>query len=155
MFSIKCYEQILYEGEVLYMKTEEGIVIETDGNISKVRMGKHSNCKDCGACPGSDAAIITADNQIGAKLGQRVSVELQESNVLIGAFVVFILPLIFVFIGAITGKELGGLLGVNELISGFIGGAAFSIAVIFVIKLFDQFVAKKDKDIPVILKIAK
>jgi Positive regulator of sigma E activity len=137
------------------MKTEEGVVIEIDGKISKVRMGKHSNCKDCGACPGSDAAIITADNRIGAKLGQRVSVELQESNVLIGAFVIFVLPLIFIFTGVITGRELGGLLGVNELISEFIGGAAFSIAVIFLIKLFDHFIAKKDKDIPVILKIAK
>lgn len=137
------------------MKTEEGIVIEIDGSISKVRMGKHSNCKDCGACPGSDAAIITADNRIGAKLGQRVSVELQEANVLTGAFVVFILPLIFIFIGAVTGKQLGGLLGVSKLISEFIGGATFSIIVIAVIKLFDQFVARKDKDIPVILKIAK
>lgn len=137
------------------MKTEEGIVIEIDGKISKVRMGKHSNCKDCGACPGSDAAIITADNRIGAKLGQRVSVELQESNVLIGAFVIFVLPLIFIFIGITTGKELGGLLGASEIISEFIGGGAFSIVVIAVIKLFDQFVAKKDKDIPVILKVAK
>jgi len=137
------------------MKTEEGVVIEINGKISKVRMGRHSDCKDCGACPGSDAAIITADNRIGAKLGQRVSVELQESNVLIGAFVVFILPLIFVFIGVITGKELGGLLGVNELISECIGGVAFFVAVIVVIKLFEHFVAKKDKHIPVILKIAK
>lgn len=137
------------------MKTEEGVVIKNDGNLSEVRMGKHSDCKDCGACPGNDSAIITADNRVGAKLGQRVSVELQESNTLKGAFMIFILPLIFVFIGAIAGKELGALLGVNELISECIGGAAFLIIVVFLIKLFDNFVGKKDKSIPAIVKIIK
>lgn len=137
------------------MKTEVGVVIEINGNLSEVRMGKHSDCKDCGACPGSDSAIITADNRIGAKPGQRVSVELQESNALKGAFVIFVLPLIIVFIGVIAGKELGGLLGVNELISECIGGAAFFVIVIVLIRLFDNFVAKKENSIPVILEIAK
>lgn len=137
------------------MKTEVGVVIEINGNLSEVRMGKHSDCKDCGACPGSDSAIITADNRIGAKPGQRVSVELQESNALIAAFVIFVLPLIFVFIGVIAGKELGELLGVNELISECIGGTAFFVIVIVLIRLFDNFVGKKERSIPVILKIAK
>jgi len=137
------------------MKTEEGVVIEVNGNLSEVRMGKHSDCKDCGACPGSDSAIITADNRIGAKPGQRVSVELQESNALIGAFVIFVLPLVFVFIGVIAGKELGGFLGINELISECIGGVAFFVAAIVLVRLFDNFVAKKGKSIPVILRISK
>jgi sigma-E factor negative regulatory protein RseC len=137
------------------MKTEVGVVIEINGNLSEVRMGKHSDCKDCGACPGSDSAIITADNRIGAKPGQRVSVELQESNALKGAFVIFVLPLIIVFIGVIAGKELGGLLGVNELISECIGGTVFFVVVIVLIRLFDNFVAKKENSIPVILEIAK
>ncbi|MHC1684600.1 MAG: SoxR reducing system RseC family protein [Clostridiaceae bacterium] len=35
-------------------------------------MGRHSDCKNCGACPGDNSVIIDVDNKIGAKIGQMV-----------------------------------------------------------------------------------
>ena len=137
------------------MKIEEGTVVELNGDIAQVRVGKHSDCQNCGACPGSDAAIISLRNSIGAKQGQRVTFEVRETNTLRGAFMVFVLPLIFIFIGVFAGKIVGGLLGVSALTGQIIGGVLFLLIAIILIRLFDNSVRKKEKSMPEILKITK
>lgn len=126
---------------MIQIKTEEGVVIEVTGDIAKIKAGKHTECKDCGACPGNNAAIVTAKNQIGAKPGERVNFEVKEANALKAAFVVFVLPLLAVFIGAIIGGTIGGVI-------------ALIIGLIF-IKKFDKRVGEDDKSLPVIIRIIK
>jgi sigma-E factor negative regulatory protein RseC len=60
------------------MKTEQGLVIDVANGEAKIRVGRHSDCKNCGACPGNDSVIVCADNKIGAKPGQRVAFEVKE-----------------------------------------------------------------------------
>lgn len=89
------------------MTTEQGLVIEVNNDMAKIKVGRHNDCRNCGACPGNDSVIISANNKIGAKPGQRVAFEVKEDNVLKAAFVVFILPLIVAFIGALLGRAAG------------------------------------------------
>ena len=84
------------------IKEEEGIIIEiSKSNIAKVKVGRHNECKNCGACPGDSSVVIEAKNLLGAKTGQRITFQMKETNMLMAAFVVYIAPLIVVALGVI------------------------------------------------------
>ena len=135
------------------MKTEQGLVIEVIDNIANIKVGRHSDCSNCGACPGSDSVIISANNKIGAKVGDKVTFEMREDNVLKGAFIVFVLPLIIAFIGVLLGRFIGKYMGFNINVSQVIGGiAAFLLSMIFV-KLFDRAATISEKSKPEIISI--
>lgn len=135
------------------MKTEQGIVLEVLADVTKIKVGRHSECSHCGACPSSDNVIVSANNEIGAKVGQTVTFEVKEVNVLMGAFTVFALPLIATFIGVVLGRCIGRYIGSNIEISQIIGGiVAFILSLIF-IKLFDKSVTLSKKARPTIVRI--
>ncbi len=73
------------------MKREQGLVIEVNDDVAKIKVGRHSDCKNCGACPGNESITIYANNKIGAKSGERVIFEVKEASFLGAAFIVFIL----------------------------------------------------------------
>ena len=135
------------------MKTEQGFVIEVVDDLAKIKVGRHSDCKNCGACPGSDSIIVSANNKIGAKPGQRVLIEVKESNVLRAAFVVFILPLIALFIGVMLGGIIGKYMEFNVFMFQVIGGIIAFLLSIIVIKIFDKASAANEKSKPVIVRI--
>lgn len=83
------------------MNTEEGVIIEINDKIASVRVGRHENCTACGACASAKNVIVEANNDIGAKVGERVKFILPKENILVGAFIVFVFPLLFAGIGAI------------------------------------------------------
>ncbi len=135
------------------MEKEEGLVIEASGHIAKIKAGRHTECKSCGACPGNDTAVVTAKNNIGAVPGQRVIFELNETNSLKGAFIIFVLPLMGVFLGAAFGGSLGQALGHSIMTGRVLGGLIAFAAVAAFIKIFDRSVAKKEQSLPEIIKI--
>ena len=138
---------------MIKMKTEQGLVIEVIDNITKIKVGRHSDCSNCGACPGSDSVIISANNKIGAKVGDKVTFEMREDNVLKGAFIVFVLPLIIAFIGVLLGGFIGKYMKFNINVSQIIGGiTAFLLSMIFV-KLFDRAATTSEKSKPEIISI--
>lgn len=136
------------------MKTEtQGVVIETSGDMAKVKSNRHGDCKNCGACPGDNATVLDVQNPLGAKLGQRVVFEIKEENMLKAAFVVYILPIIAIFLGSICGAWLASKIGQPEKIFQ-IGGAiiAFILSVLY-IKVFDRATNKNNKVKPIITRI--
>lgn len=135
------------------MKTEQGFVIEVNSNEAKIKVGRHSDCKNCGGCPGNDSVIVWADNKIGAKPGQRVLIEVKETNVLSAAFIVFILPLIALFIGVMLGGFIGENLGVSIPMFQIIGGIVALAFSIILIKIFDRAAKANKKSQPVIIRI--
>ena len=92
-------------------REETGIVIETSENKAKVKASRHGDCENCGVCPGDNAMVVAVQNPIDASVGQRVAFEIQEANMLMAAFVVYILPLLALMVGAISGGILGNNLG--------------------------------------------
>lgn len=136
------------------MKTEQqGVVIEVIGHIAKVKISRHNECKNCGACPGDQAMVLDAQNLIGAKPGQRVSIEIKETNMLKAAFVVYVVPIIAIFLGAMCGgwlaRENTQSVQAFQVIGGII---AFVLAVLF-IKFFDKSVNSRGKAQPTIKRI--
>ena len=134
-------------------KQQEGIVLEVIGDMAKVKTSRHNDCENCGACPGNSAMVLEALNPVGAKPGQRVAIEVQEVNMLKAAFIVYILPLIAVFIGAVLGGMLAQKLGNESLWFQVTGGiVAFVLSVVY-IKYFDSAARMDVKMQPIIVRI--
>lgn len=135
------------------MKTSEGVVVEVTGNTAKIKAGRHNDCKNCGACPGNNSVIVCARNPKGAKPGQRVMFEVKETNALIGAFVVFIFPLIGILAGVLLGKYIGLVIGAFGTGFEILGGILMFVLTLICIKLFDHYVHNNENSKPSILKI--
>lgn len=135
------------------MQEQVGVVLEVSGNKAKVKTSRHSDCENCGACPGNQAMIVEAQNPVGAKPGQRVELEIKEVNMLKAAFIVYMLPLIAIFLGALGGTWIGQELDYPVLMFQIIGGSlAFILSVVY-IKFFDRASRGNSQMQPVITRI--
>lgn len=134
-------------------KEQEGVVLEVKGNMAKVKTSRHNDCENCGACPGNSAMVLEARNPLGAKPGQRVAVEVQEVDMLKAAFIVYVLPLIAIFLGAVGGGLLADKLGYEVLWFQVGGGLAAFILSVWYIKYFDYSARSDMKMQPVITRI--
>ena len=136
------------------MRSEEGTIVEVVGEMARIKVGRHSECQSCGACPGNDSAIIDVRNPVGAAPGQRVIFESEETNALKGAFVVFVLPIAALLAGALIGGLLGEISGRTPL-GGVVGGLlAFALACLFV-KFFDRAASKDERSLARIVRVIK
>ena len=134
-------------------KEQEGIVLEIAGDMAKVKASRHSDCDNCGACPGNMAIIVEMRNPVGARPGQRVVFEVKQVGMLQAAFVVYVLPLLAVVAGAFAGDYAAGKYGGEALWYQLGGGfAAFVIAIAYV-KFFDRNARNSEKMQPVIIRI--
>lgn len=135
------------------MNKQEGIVVAiADEMMAKVKMSRHNDCESCGACPGNNAIILEVRNPIQAQPGQRVEVEVRSDDMLLAAFIVFLLPLAAAFAGTWGGQYLAERLGYDVLVmqvSG--GGIAFLLAIAY-IRYFDR-AARSAARQPVITRV--
>lgn len=69
----------------------------------------------------------------------KIQLKRKNTNMLLAAFMIFIFPIISIFIGAFIGSYIGSLIGISvktlEIIGGVIGLALSAV----IIKLFDKY----------------
>ncbi len=141
------------------MKQEEGIVLELRGKLAHIRVGRHEECVSCGACGGAQNVTVDAVNELGAQPGQHVKFEMQETNVLTGAFMVFILPLLAAALGGFLGWQLGISRGMDvleqeSLRNPMVAGAGlFFFLSLIIVKLYDRRAGNRRQSRPVIVEI--
>lgn len=134
-------------------KQQEGMVIELAGEMARIKTSRHNDCENCGACPGNSAVVLEARNPLGAKVGQRVVIEVQEIGMLKAAFIVYILPLLAIFVGALAGYYLAEYLRQEVLWFEVSGGLIAFVFSILYIKYFDSSARTDAKMQPVIVSI--
>ena len=122
--------------------------------MAKVKASRHSDCENCGSCPGSNAIVVDALNPLGAQRGQRVEIEVKQVNMLKAAFIVYMLPLIAAVVGVIAGTYLANSQMSPDSMWYQIGGGvvAFGLSLIY-IRYFDRNARTNDKMRPVITRI--
>lgn len=79
-----------------------GVVESINGQKAMVSLTRHTACGDCGACQMGKENLdrkIEALNPVGAKVGDRVTMEMADNTVLKAAFIVYIVPLIVLIVG--------------------------------------------------------
>lgn len=85
---------------------ETGLVTEIKNNFATVRIDKKDECSKCGMClfpKGAGYTEVSAINGVGAKQGDSVIIEMHESGKLLGAILVFLIPLLLIGVSAVIG----------------------------------------------------
>ncbi|MFZ3131828.1 MAG: SoxR reducing system RseC family protein [Desulfosporosinus sp.] len=132
----------------------EGIVLEVRGDFALVRPTAHTGCDSGYCCQGEGVQKIHLEmkNEINAVVGDRVIFEAREGDMLIAAFIVFILPFILIFLGVVLGYNMSELLRINATVTSIVGGILFFVISIIVIKMFDKSASENTSLKPVIIR---
>jgi len=87
--------------------THIGIVKELAGGDAKVHFTRGSACAHCGACltVGSSEMEITLPNTLGAKPGDRVSVDLSPKRMVQASLLAYAVPLALLIAGVLIGSR--------------------------------------------------
>lgn len=137
-------------------KHQEGIVIELQEYTASVKTSRHNDCDNCGACPGNNAAVIQALNPINAQIGQLVLVAIPQKNLLLAAFVVYLLPIILTTSGIIFFVSISRYLHIS--FSAFeqtlVGGIFFALS-LFIILTYEKYTRGKQAQLPIITAILR
>jgi len=86
-----------------------GVVQEVNGQHAKIVMQRHSSCAGCNACKmgqEENKMSIEVINEVNAKIGDRVSIDMEDQDVLSAAFIVYMIPLIALLVGIFAGNQL-------------------------------------------------
>ncbi len=95
-----------------------GLVVALEGDKAKIRFLRGSACAHCGACltAGENEMEVTLKNTLGAKVGDRVSVDLSPHRVVQASLLAYAVPLALLLAGVTIGSRVsdwfGLLLGV-------------------------------------------
>ena len=122
-----------------------------DGTAQVLHMRQSACSGDCHKCSGCGAAqealMLTAHNPIGAKPGDMVVIQSETAPVLMGAAMLYMLPLVLFFLGYALGAALWQM-------GALVGCLAFA-ASIAVCVLYDRKIARKKKTIYTITEFAR
>ncbi len=87
---------------------ENGEIVKIEGDVAFVRMVLGEKCEGCNLCSafGENSKVLEARNVLGAKVGDRVTVEINPKLVVGHSLLVFVLPVISLIIGYFLGTLL-------------------------------------------------
>jgi sigma-E factor negative regulatory protein RseC len=124
--------------------------VHADGTATVMHVRESACSGDCHKCSGCGAAteaiLLEARNDLGAKTGDLVKIEAASGPVLKAAMVMYLVPMILFFVGYAIGDalwELGALIGCL----GFVVSIALAV-------LYDRKVVKKQETTYIITKYA-
>jgi len=106
---------------------ENGIIIKVEGSDAFVEVAGE-DCKTCAAkafCTGGEKRIVQAENKTGAKVGDKVILEIPQKGFYLSLILVFLVPIIllcggFFIFNRLLGEAVSGLIGLLLLILWFI-----------------------------------
>lgn len=140
------------------MEQQGYIVGIIDEKTAKLKMQRHSACASCGKCTTTSEKkdiVVEVDNSIGAKLGDRVAVNMESMNVLKAVGIAYIFPLIGLLIGTIGTYYVLQLIENTkniEVISSTVGIIIMVIS-FFILRKNDSKLRESRQYIPIITKI--
>ena len=124
--------------------------VHPDGTAQVICLRQSACSGDCHKCAGcgaqQQAVTFDAVNAIGARAGDMVIVRSESGPVLLGAAVLYLMPLVLFFLGYLLGAVLldsGGIAGI----------VAFALGIALA-ALYDRKVAKKQKTVYTIIGYA-
>ena len=138
-------------------KKSEGIVVELNGEYAVVMPTAHLGCDALYCCQGEGVSKVNVEmiNTVCAIQGDKIIFVAQENNMLKAAFVVYMLPLILVFIGVASGYSVAPMLGIYPALGSIIGGIVFFLIAAVIIKFYDRYASGNRGMKPEIICVVK
>ena len=102
-------------------------VTEINGDTAVVRFKRSKACGDCHACVsfGTDEAGTELKNTLGAKVGDRVAVELHSGSVFTASLILYGIPLAALLAGVLIGSRISdtaaALIGIGAAVIALVG----------------------------------
>ena len=141
------------------IERECGLVTETKGSMALVETDPVSFCMSCSSkdsCPtGSNPRTkkLWMENSLGASRGDRVYFYVPGGGVIASSFLIYVLPLVFLFGGIIAGSIMHSRLGMDvEASAGLFGIIGFGISFI-IIRIVSDKLLNREKYTPKMLEI--
>ncbi len=148
------------------MVEEQGTIIKIEEDYAVVRTQRRSACGNCGTAKtgcatavigeviGQKDSDITVVNSLNAKVGDTVIIGLEEQALLKGSFLLYIVPLIFLFVSAICVEVLATNWGFTQH-DGLtaLGGILGLVAGLGVVNVLARNMMKQQRYQPVLLNI--
>ena len=146
------------------MITENAIVISISNNQTWIETQRKSACGQCSANKGCGTSVLSkvmgnklskmkAINKINAQVGDEVIVGLNEKSLLKGAFMTYLVPLLFLFLFSLIGQYFSTQLTIqkNEFIVILFSIVGFFVG-LYYLKRFASSIEQDENYQPVILK---
>lgn len=119
------------------MATEKGIVTKVGAGTAWVRTLPSEACAGCSSCGTCNAqredAEVEVINEIGARIGDRILIDIKTSAFLKATFLLYVFPIIGLTVGAMLGVKVSEHFGYDASVcSAAIGFAAFFLTVAIV-----------------------
>jgi len=115
---------------------EIGIVRDTVEGMVVVGIEQNSRCQACGMCSNIDGRErrLTAYTDETFQVGERIQVCIEGKNLLLAAFIIYMVPLLDMFIGYFAGYYLTRKFwnpDMSSMIAGLSGGIFFVLSFLF------------------------
>ena len=127
------------------MSTEKGTVKTVEGEwawVSTRRKGACEHCAQSGRClmiQGGDRMLAKAKNTAHARVGDEVGLYLSTKTQLKGQFIVYMLPVLGLSVGAFSANSLSAILGLNQSF----GTASFTLFGLILAFLLARFLSAR------------
>ena len=143
------------------MSAETGTIEKTENNWAWVKTRRKSACAGCGqkdhchSVDGADLMIVKAENLVNARRGDLVEVYLSTAAKMKCLFMIYILPVLGLLIGAFAAESLSNRIGLNPDIGlALFALLGFGIALLAV-RAFNNRVARTSSLTPAVRRVIR
>jgi len=130
---------------------EKGTIVRIAQEMAWAKVERIGSCEGCserGACGISGDAQnmeVEAVNEAGAKVGDRVLIDVNSSSVLKTAFLLYVFPILSMIVGAVIGNNAPAFFGLGaSALSTIFGFLFFGGAVLFARNLGNRLAKKEN-----------
>ena len=126
---------------------ETGIVSKTQKDTALVALVKGEQCKGCTACDafGEGSSELLVNNELSAKVGDRVDIEIDPKQVIRHSAIVFLLPVFALILGYFLGVYYLTKIGLSEEGAGIIGSLVLIVLTFVGIVFYDRLLSKSNE----------
>ncbi|MFO7560036.1 MAG: SoxR reducing system RseC family protein [Desulfobacterales bacterium] len=143
------------------MATEEGIVIKLEADHAWVKSKKSASCegcasrKSCNVMGGGNDMEVEAINTAGAAVGDRVVMSFETSSLLKATFLLYVFPIICMFLGAVVGQEIAPAVNLGKSAASAVAGFLFFLVSMLFVRVKANKMGSESRYQPKIIRIKK
>jgi sigma-E factor negative regulatory protein RseC len=141
------------------MISEQGVIEKIDDQMATVRVRKSSACAHCsskGSCSISNRdMLVEVQNILNAGEGDTVEISVPEGTFLKLSFLVYLIPIFALMLGAFIGIFLSTMLNIDQSLSAIITGAVFFGISFLGLKVFERLKSSDRNYFPQMSRILK
>jgi sigma-E factor negative regulatory protein RseC len=142
------------------MTVERGIVEKVEPGWAWVKTKRSSACASCGSrqhclTQGADQMVVKAQNTARAKKGDEVELYLSTKTKLKGTAIVYLIPVLGIFIGAFSATSLSGALGLNPSLGMVIFTITGLVSAVFLMRYLADRMATRQLLNPLVKRVIR